>query len=520
MPVSIIIIILVATIVNVSSFFYTLLHTPQFTQYMGAVHYPADYYYYLAAIIQGRTHWLTSTTLSTSEQTGFDFHNWFFVLFGHIFSFLPPYITYQIMVVVGSIAFLFVSYKLFCHLFPAKPWMAQLGWVIFLISNSFPKIHNLNGTWEFSFYYPWNNYGQPLIRLTNVPHHLIIQTCLMAIILLTLIYWKQKQRDYRLLGILAIMGFSLASLQPVQWAVMSTVLGVAGLIAGIKEYIKHHTLYSLLPCLVVGVAGLAPALYLKQLVTRLPFSIGASWEASQQIFISPLHYIRLNGPVVIVALMALPLLFRKKSYDALILTTYAILSVGLSFTHIPEKLHILNIRVLSVIPTVFFVWLSTLIIIQLSKNNKSKSWLFAILILAITIPVTVRHIYERVTLIITPDNPQIYLPIGAKMAMDEARRISTDKDIFLAFSPYTTIFPALEGRHIYISDELTTIDFPKKREFANMFYQNRMSTEEKIQFLRTAGISYVFAYAWGPLSIPGIEEVYKNGYMILYKVTP
>ncbi len=523
MPLSVIGIIALFTLLNISSFLIALAKTPKFTVFVGTVHYPLDYFYYLSYIVQGKTHWFAGSSLFSGETTQLDFHNWIYVFFGRIWSFLPPYITYQIMVVIGSVMFLTLSYALCRTLVPTKRWMAALTWVLFLVSNAFPRLYAQSGQWVLSYYYPWNNYGHPFIRLANVPHHVCIQTLLMGILLAAIRWWKQKKKSAWIAASLSIQGFLLASMQPVQWALLAGIFGITAVILAWKTKRLAGGMSHALPLLLVGAGGIVPALYLKHLVTTPPLSIAAAWEASQQTYISFLHFLRLFGPLSVIALVGIPLLVLKGTPEATVCVMYTLVSVGLFFSTIPQQLSILNVRILSSIPVLMFAWASAecigLLAAKLRGNERANAWLLALFVMACTLPVTKQHLVERTTLFTNPSDTQVYVPVGALMAFDAARAMSTPDDIFLVLSPFHTSFPGLTGRRVYVANELATIDFARKQKLGSDFYNNAMTDDEKRSFLRSERISYIFAYAWGPISSPDIAEVYKNDFMIVYKVT-
>lgn len=51
--------------------------------------------------------------------------------------------------------------------------------MFFLLSNAFPKITHTAAGWDLIFYYPFNNMGHPFVRLSNVPHHTLIQASIL-----------------------------------------------------------------------------------------------------------------------------------------------------------------------------------------------------------------------------------------------------------------------------------------------------------------------------------------------------
>jgi hypothetical protein len=199
-------IIILTTFLNISSYFVLATRTPQFTVFLGTVHYPMDYLDYLAFITQGKNHWFLSYHVFTGETTRLELLNWIYTFGGHIGSFfhLTAPITYQVLVVVASAAYLYIAYRLASLLFPTNKTTRLIAYILFLLSNEFPKIYADHGIWIFSYFYPWNNIGEPLVRLTNVPHHLFIQFGIMAAFVAGITYWLKLGKKH--LIILAFLG--------------------------------------------------------------------------------------------------------------------------------------------------------------------------------------------------------------------------------------------------------------------------------------------------------------------------
>ena len=114
MNVPLFLIVILATTLNISSFFTLAAKAPQYTMFTGAVHYPTDYQYYLSFITQGAYHWIRSYHVLTGETTTLGYLNWIYVFCGHIGSLfhLNAPIIYQCMVILGSVAYLIIAYKL------------------------------------------------------------------------------------------------------------------------------------------------------------------------------------------------------------------------------------------------------------------------------------------------------------------------------------------------------------------------------------------------------------------------
>ena len=224
-------IIVAFTLINISSYFVGLHNTPQFTTFLGSVHYPVDYLYYLSFIVQGKLHWLQAYNLGSGERTGLVFVNWMYTLGGHIGSLihLDPPMIYQVMVVIGSFMYLVIAYTLMKLVFPKNTSLRLLAYVFFLISNAFPRIYQGESGWIFSYFYPFNNFGHPFVRLMNVPHHIYIQAAIMGGYVAAITFWSRPKKSA--IAWLAIVGFFLASMQPLQWAWLTGILGVSGVYA-------------------------------------------------------------------------------------------------------------------------------------------------------------------------------------------------------------------------------------------------------------------------------------------------
>jgi hypothetical protein len=138
--------------------------------------------------------------------------------------------------------------------------------------------------------------------------------------------------------------------------------------------------------------------------------------------------------------------------------------------------------------------------------------------LAITIPATLRQLYER-TQISPPQDVNTYLPAGAYQAFAVAARAAGERDIVLVEPTFTQAFAAISGRHVYASNSFATIDYERKsREVMDFFYNTKMTGQDRVAFLNKNNIRYIVGYAWAPLDLPKLISLYKNDYMILYKV--
>jgi hypothetical protein len=519
MNIPLVLVITLFTLLNISSFFALMAKTPIYTVFTGAVHYTTDYLYYLTFITQGKDHLLRSYNLFTGETDTLEFLNWIYVLAGHIGSslHLSVPVIYQLMVVLGSIAYLVIAYKLVCLCIPKNTSTQFIAYILFLTSNAFPNIYYENGSWIFAFFYPFNNLGHPFIRLTNVPHHIYISCCIMLAFYIAGRFWQQKQRKRQII-ILGVVGLLLSSMQPLQWAFVTGVLGISGMVV----WWQTRRISAFFPAIILFLTGLIPAAYLRHLYSLPPYSNMVAWESLQQIRIPFLHFIRLNGPVMLLGILGIPWIIRSMSITVFSLLLYSVIAILLFFSDIPSRLNMMNIRFISIIPTFAASYISAEIIWRIAKKidasrTKLCAWFIAFLILAITVPVTIRHLYDR-SINAPPEDMNTYLPLGAHKIYEVAQKTIGPTDTVLVDFIYSASFAGLTGKHVFVTNRLGTIDFDRKLAEANIFFYKPGDPDAMITWLKNNNISYIFANAWTPVNLPNLEIIDSNAYAVLYKV--
>lgn len=530
MNVPLILIIAFFTLCNISSYFVMAAKAPPFTVFTGAIHYPPDYLYYLSLITQGKDHWLRGYLLYTGEATKLDFLNWIYVLGGHIGSFmhLSPPTIFLCMVTIGSIVYLVAAYKLMRLCIPKNASARMMAYLLFLLSNAVPHIYQDHGNWVFSYYYPFNNLGHPFMRLINVPHHIFIQ-CFIMLTLYVGITCLQNNLSLRKILWLIILGILLASTQPLQWVFVGGVLGLGGIFAWWKTYGKNTShawvpegLFAFLPAGVLAIAGFVPALYLKHLYTLPPYSYMVQWESQQQTYISFWHFLELNGPVMMLGLVGIPWIVKKINIPVFTILLYMIVTILIFFSSIPARVQILNLRFFSVIPTFAAAYIAANVIWKIAQRIKSvptktTAWFLAFLLITITIPVTVQQLYER-TLNALPQDINAYLPVGAMMTYDVARKTVGPTDTVLVDYNYALSFAGFTGKHVFVATTLGTINFNRKLKETGVFFYAPGNPDDKIAWLKKNNISYIFTNTWTPLPLPNLTIIDKNDYSVLYKV--
>ena len=122
-------IILVFVTLNSLPFIAGVLATPSGSVFLGTVHWPGDYFYYLSQFAQGRNNWFTSYDLYTNDFPQKTFVGWVNVFLGHIFSLMgvDHLAAYQLSIVIFTIAFLFVSYLLIREIYTTYAAATEVG---------------------------------------------------------------------------------------------------------------------------------------------------------------------------------------------------------------------------------------------------------------------------------------------------------------------------------------------------------------------------------------------------------
>lgn len=495
-------IIVLFTLLNCLYFIVGLSKAPSGTIFTGAVYYAPDYYFYLSQISQGATRWLSNFPLFTGEITVPQYIGWFYTLSGHLLLPLAGATNiFFLLTISTTVLYLLVAYILIRQLLPrpTRLW----AFLLFLTANTMPRIFQDHGVWKYLYTSGWYNFGNPFERLTYIPHHMLFEAAAMAAII-----FIAKSRKYILLYIL--IGIILSSMQPALWMVVTIGLALGGL------WRPNKLLPSLLPACIVGLSGVPFVLYLKYYLYTFPFySNQLVSEPSWTIAFGPKDYLLFNGPLVITAILGLPSWIRSMTREKFTLTAITVVSLLLFFSPVGNYIQILNIRFLSVIPTLFY---AVVTVAWLTRFKRTSLIIITLLIIS-TIPLMIQELVSRHVLNY-PNNVFVYVPRDVYSAYTEASKISDPDNVFLVFPPYDTAFVGIAGRRVFAYWGATgwTINFQEKNTKADAFYHNQMTDDEKAIFLRTYRISYVLWNTSKQSPYTSLVPVYTNPAMTIYKV--
>lgn len=514
-----------AAFVNILNFIVGMRNTPPGNIFLGTMHHPQDYFYYLSQFVQGSTSWFFSRNLYTHDYSGSTAVGWINVVTGKIlgWSGLTHQWAYAVAVALGTLLFLGILAWLFRLSMPEKTagftrWLALL---LFLISNTFPTAI-LGKNSDANTY--WNNYGEPFVRLGGVPHHLIMHTMVALILILTALFVKTRSRRTMIIsGIpLAMAAATLASINPVQWMWTGAALALSLLLytlihpgGGLRSIAQN-----MLPLCLVFLAGLPIALYLKQLFSLTPYTQLTAWEYKQQIHLSLPGLLLSSGPVVILGLLGIPLLLRKKSLLHILLCVYALGSIMIFLSPLPRMLILSNVRFVSGITVVCFALAAAELFTWLFRKKNmcmrfSTGILLCTTILLCLIPLRTQ-LQDRITL--DQKNAFIYIPISVMQGYTEVIKQTPHDATILAYWPFEASLPAFTGRQVFFGHPLLTTDFERKSGEAYFFIDKRMTPEEMAAFLKRNNIDYIFGFNNTVPTVPLYDVIFKNDLISLYKV--
>ncbi len=409
----------------------------------------------------------------------------------------------------------------------------------------------------FSGYDYWFNNGVPFNRLGGVPHHLIARTAIVLVLLLALKWWNktkikdQKSKIKNIFGLL-LLGFILASVEPVHWIL---IVGVLFIVPVLHKFSIFNFQFSLnfqslkiknyYPSLFLFLGGLPMAIYIKRLFANPPYLQLATWEASQQVNISIWNFILANGPVMVLAIIgalqrllqgvALQRALQRQDLVRGLVLIFPLLTIGLFFSPIPRWVGIVNVRFLPAMTTLFLAILATegigvivWILIRVLPQKLGSVRQFSgtsprLLLLSITLFIMIPSYYVQIQNRIKtePANAFFYITQNAYESYKEAEKISGQNDTFLVIWPFNWSFPGITGRRVYEGHTLLTSNYYNKELMTRSFFFGDMSTTDMEKMLRVNRIDYVMTYPWMQKinELPNLIKVYDNGMLGVYRVT-
>lgn len=502
------------------------LNTPADTIYLGTVHWPADYFYYLSQMIQGKEHWLSSTILYTSEKLTPVLVGWQTVLTGKILHLLGFGViaSYQIAVISLLFLFLQLAHILLKKIFPNQKGKRILAFFFFVSSTSLPIFSFAKKGIEWTYYSFWYNTGNIFGRLGPTPHHLLANSLIVAGFLLAIAWFQAIGKKsiwvrVRLMAGMILVGLMLSSITPVQWGLL--VISVS---AGALYFLWVKTIQPshFLPGITFFISGLPAAYYVRWVFSIAPYSYSSTWEATQQLPMTPYMLFLGSGLIIPIGILGLYPFFKKMTHVKAIGIILLLLCSLFYFTAIPVSLKLTNARFWPPALYIFLASLATEGVFALAGFFRHRKKLIFVILLAIYIVAIIPSHFAQQREILKPQvgNAFIYLPNDAYKAYQTAEKISSKENIFLVQWPFNESFPALTGRKSFIGFYLLTIDADKKGDMIYKFFDGKMTDEEMKEFLYKYKINYLLGYPWNPKidKLPFVKRLYVNRLLAIDEV--
>lgn len=496
--------IFLATLENLWPLIVGFQGTPEGYVFLGTVHHPPDYFYYLSQFAQGGYRWVTTVDLFTSEQIPATFVGWSNVLTGRIFQLfgLSPFVAYHTSVAILTVLLFVFAYKL---------TRSTLALYLFALFHAFPILRD--GKPSYGDY--WNNFAVPRVRFGGVPHQLLLNTASMALVYFLIECIQNKQKTGKTLIGLGISSLILASLQPVLWALITAI----SVVTALCKPVSRHTG---LPFLIMLVCGLPPVLYLTRLFITLPFSQLKLWEAGAQNAFTPEHFLTSTGPVFLIALFSLPLFASHLSFAKIFVILFSLLSLLLFLSPVPIALGLSQARFISTLTILCLSVVASSGLMHLinAKGNIMRI-IGALLIVGISWLLIPNH-FKTLRLVsqFNPGNAYYYLPAAEYEFLQRSGRIGTPEDTFLVTWPYNEMFPAITGKRTYYGHPLLTIRQEEKAARAVSLFTGTLTPAEMAAFLTENHITYIITTADNPrfASLSFLIRVAASKTLILYQV--
>lgn len=493
--------------------------------------FATDYFYYLSQISQGKHSWILARYIWGSEHIPPSLIGWTYVLVGRITSSfqVTPIIAYQIYLALATFLYILLPLIYLRQIFPRGIGIQSIALFFFIFSNEFPKVVMQSGSLAVNYQKNWYNFGEPFVRLDPGPHHLLTHVLMFCIFLLFICFWKEKSRKRILLGIpLFVCTIALVTIQPIQLVLVIISVALGYVVTQFRSFSlpEKHQIESFLvgfaPIILVSAITLPAIIYMNKQVNIFPYNLGRIWENTLQVHYGILGFFKLHGPVSVLGVLGIPWFFKKRNIPVALLGVYTTVAFTLFFSPIPHAMGALNQRFLSVLPILFFSASATNGVFLFSSQFIRFKHLIRVGIFGCLSILSLVSLPQQFHLKMTtnPSNYFYYVPQTIYRAVVELEKISSPKDVILAFPPFEKIVSGLTGHRSYFVNDQITPDYNKKGYLAYLFYENKMTVEEMRNFLTSNTIKYIFIQKGAPMIPPQyLIKKYENEVMRIFQVS-
>lgn len=477
------IIILLATFENLWPLIIGFQKTPTGYVFLGTVHHPGDYFYYLSQFAQGAYRTITTIDLYTSEPISPSFIGWSNVLLGKFFFLigLSPIIAYHTSVFILTILVFFTAYKL-SLVFLGSRFGALISLYLFTLFHAFSVVRD--GASSYGDY--WNNFAVPRVRFGAVPHQLLLSIASFTLVHTLFRRIQGSHATKTLIGI-ACSSIIVGSLQPVLWA---SIVGIF-LLSYIATQTRKRSV-DVYGFLALG-TGALPVMYLYNLFQSLPFSQLRLWEAAQHTPLTPEHFISAMGPILLIAFASIPFVLIPLTTQRLFLILFTCISVFMLVSPFSTYIHISHVRFMSTLTILLLSIMATIGLLPLLQTRNRLLKIITYTCICILSTYLLPNHLKTIKLFTTFTNSNLYeyLPTQDYLFFRSIAKVGDQNDVFLVSPPYNELFPGISGKRSYNGHHLLTIRASQKDAEVATFFSGAMNTDTLHTFLTSRDISWV-----------------------------
>ncbi len=532
---------------------YQALRTPVGKVSMWMGHYWEDYYTYLHQVDQGlRGKWLLGNMM-TGEDVPKNLICWVNLLVGQVgrlFGLSAP-LAYWLGVLCLNFLTVILIYFVMVVIFEKRKELRLPAFLVALFSSSFYWWVWKYGEKGLVLLEHWYSTGPALSRLAAVPHHGAENVLLLVSILLfykCLRMIEKKKLGLRLWGLMVLNGIVLgfdALMQPAVILVFFLAFGLVLLFKTGKEYLKRKKInfYYLAIVLVATPFLVAAGGYLVALFGKSYFVQIKGYEVAVAKYYLLERYVGWGelflslGPVVFLAILGGRSFLRGQNPVRLvgfltILVFFIIFwhPVGAEqgqhpFRFTSPVMHVF-LASMAVLGMEVFAELAVRVLKRGSKESKKRLFLvFLTAFLFYSLPALWLDVKKRAR----DPNFRIlinFMPKEVYEGLMFLRGIGEEREVVLAAGGLgiPTTIPALAAKRVYLGRTVLTLDYAKKYENLNKFFELKIRKEEVEEFFKEGKIKYVLVTVYDGDRREfeekyGLEgKIFENNLVTIYEV--